>query len=474
MGVIKVHGGHRFRIKHGPKKEVTALATPARLALSPAGETDLKPRVVVKEGESVKIGQELFHHKKDGRIRYTSPAGGTVKTIHYGARRKLLAVEIEVSESEEKITWPKVGRGDLAGLGAQTITERLLEAGLWPRFKTFPGWGFAPISDEIAYPEGREPPPVDEEHAPPPPPTPKVLYVSALATEPHQPDTNLALKGNEEIFSAGLEVVKQLTPKTYLFTKAGDRVSSKATSVTGVDHREIQDKYPAENFGLHLWATETLKKGEAALGLQLEDVLQIGHLFLEGELKTERLYAVAGKGAPKQVHVQARLGLKVSDLAGVTGDRDDGREVRFVAGGLFSGRKAAPTDFLSPKEGAVNVLIEDTHRIPFVFFRPGFDRLTLSRVWASGWNTNAEREASTSNNGQERACVQCGYCTDICPVKLLPDLVFKSALAGDFEKMEEVGIQDCIDCGLCTFVCPSKIEMGQHIAEGKALMAKEG
>ena len=86
----------------------------------------------------------------------------------------------------------------------------------------------------------------------------------------------------------------------------------------------------------------------------------------------------------------------------------------------------------------------------------------------------SEREATTSQNGEERACVQCTKCIDVCPVGLMPNLVFKAALEGDIERMERVFIHDCIDCGLCTFVCPSKIELGQHIEDGKALIAKEG
>jgi Na+-translocating ferredoxin:NAD+ oxidoreductase RnfC subunit len=100
--------------------------------------------------------------------------------------------------------------------------------------------------------------------------------------------------------------------------------------------------------------------------------------------------------------------------------------------------------------------------------------LTLSRMYGGGFLKDQEFDPTTSNNGEERACVQCGQCIEVCPVELMPNLVFKHALLKDIEKMESTFIHDCVDCGLCTFVCPSKIELAQVIEDGKTLIVKEG
>jgi Na+-translocating ferredoxin:NAD+ oxidoreductase RnfC subunit len=81
---------------------------------------------------------------------------------------------------------------------------------------------------------------------------------------------------------------------------------------------------------------------------------------------------------------------------------------------------------------------------------------------------------STSNQGEERACIQCGYCFDICPVQIMPSLLVKASIINNIEKMESMHIHDCIECELCTFICPAKIEIGQHIKNGKDFIKKEG
>ena len=179
--------------------------------------------------------------------------------------------------------------------------------------------------------------------------------------------------------------------------------------------------------------------------------------------------APAGNAAKEKKHFSARFGISVADLTGIP-EESNGIEHRFVGGGLFTGNRVKPSDFLSPYERSVQVMQEDRVRHPFALLRPGFEHLTLFRSWFSGWFPNVEREATTSNNGEERACIQCGACIDICPVELMPNIIFKHALEGDIEKMEQSFIHDCVDCGLCTFICPSKIELAQHLEDGKKLI----
>lgn len=467
MEAIRIRGGHRFRIKHGPSKEKATLDAPATVGLTPRGVSGIKPKMAVKEGETVKRGQVVFFDKKRPDLTFTAPAGGTIKEIRFGKRRVLQAIVIELDESsEEAEDFGATDRGALAGLGKDAIVEKLKVSGMWSRFQAFPGWNIAPLPGEEL------PAPSEHEEAPKPPEL-KAINVTALATEPHQPDPAVALEGNEDTFAAGLEVVKQVAPKTWLFSKQGAKMPSSAVSVTGVQHRVLPNRYPADNVGLQAFYTEGLKKGEVAVGLNVEDVIDIGHLFLNGTLRSTRTYAVAGNAVKERRHVVARAGMNVADLSGVT-DADD--DTRFIAGGLFTGKKVGPSDYLSPGERSVEVMKEDRHRTPFHFlpWRFGMKWLTLHRLYGGGFLKDQEFEATTSNNGEERACVQCGACIDICPVELMPNLVFKYALQSDIEKMESTFIHDCVDCGLCTFVCPSKIELAQAIEDGKALIAKEG
>jgi Na+-transporting NADH:ubiquinone oxidoreductase subunit A len=470
MEAIRIRGGHRFRIKHGPSKEKASLDAPETVGFAPRGFSGLKPKLAVKEGETVKRGQILFHDKKRPDVKFTAPAGGKISELRFGRRRVLQAIAIELDESsEEAEDFGTTDRGELAGLGSEKVVEKLVASGLWTRLVSFPDWGIAPIPGEkLPEPEHHD------EHVAEPKSI-KAVYVSALATEPHLPDPAVSLDGNEELFAAGLEAIKQIAPATWLFMAKGSKLPSGAISVTGVQHRVVEDKYPAENVGLQAFYTEGLSKDEVAVGVGLEDIIDIGHLFLNGSLRTTRTYAVGGKAAKDRKHFVGRVGLKVADLCGVAELKED-EDLRLIAGGLFSGSKVKPDDYLAPSERSVQVMKEDRERVLFNFlpWRLGLNRLTLSRVYGGGFLKDQDFEATTSNNGEERACVQCGLCIDVCPVELMPNLVFKAALEKDIEKMESVFIHDCVDCGLCTFVCPSKIELGEHIEDGKALIAKEG
>lgn len=466
MEAIRIKGGHRFHIKHAPSADKAQLPAPKLVGLTPRGVLGLKPKVLVKEGDTVERGQALFRDKRREQILYTAPAGGKVVEVRYGARRALEAVVVELDEANEPVKrFGATDRSALAGLGREAVVERLVASGLWSRLVAFPGWEVAPLPGELFAPS--------EPHGEPiPAPTVRALYVAALSSEPHQPDPAVALEGNEELFAAGLEVLRQVPEQsTFVMTKRGaTKLPAEAVGVTGVQQRVLDDRYPAENTGLHVYYTEHLDKGEVAIGVTLEDVVDVGHLFLKGELRPVRTYAVGGNAAREKKHFVARQGVAVKALVG----EPAGEDVRFIAGGLFTGRKVGAEDFMAAAERAVQVMGEDRRRTPFALLRLGFDHLTLFRTWGAGFFPGAERDATTSNNGEERACVQCGACIDVCPVELMPNLVFKAALEKDVEKMERLFIRDCVDCGLCTFVCPSKIELQQHIEDGKAFMAKEG
>jgi len=464
MEAIRIQGGHRFRLKHRPSSECANREAPKTVAFAPRGIEGLKARMKVKEGDTVKRGDLIVEHKRNPNITFTAPASGTIKEIQYGPRRRLDAVVIELAGDDAK-DFGSHERGALAGLGREKVVEKLIEAGLWHRLMAYP-------SNEIAPVPGYQPPAPDEHSEPPVPDVIQSLYVSACATEPHLPSVEVVLQGNEEFFAAGLEVLKQIPlGKTYLVTVDGQKVPSAASSVTGVTQKQLQNKYPAENTGVQVYYTERLKKGQVAAGLKAEDVIDIGHLFLEGTVRTERTYCLGGDGANDKKHFKGHIGLKVSDLL----SQDVAEDTRLIAGGILTGLTVGADDYLSPYDSAVQVMKEDRERTLLHFVRLGMEAFSLHRLWPSGLlGGDKEYEVTTSNNGEHRACIQCAKCIDVCPTDLMPNIVFKAALSGDIEKMEQVGVIDCTDCGLCTFVCPSKIELTQIISDGKALIKKEG
>jgi Na+-transporting NADH:ubiquinone oxidoreductase subunit NqrA len=87
----------------------------------------------------------------------------------------------------------------------------------------------------------------------------------------------------------------------------------------------------------------------------------------------------------------------------------------------------------------------------------------------------SKKEADTNVRGEQRPCISCNYCQDVCPVGLIPHLLHRHV---EREIIEEglltLRIFDCIDCNLCSYVCPSKIPVAEHIKMGKARLEEEG
>lgn len=78
-------------------------------------------------------------------------------------------------------------------------------------------------------------------------------------------------------------------------------------------------------------------------------------------------------------------------------------------------------------------------------------------------------------NGGVRAYVVTGLYDKYLPMDIYPLYLLKAILAGDIDKMENLGIYEVIeeDFALCEFVDPSKTAMQRIIRQGIDLMIKE-
>ncbi len=67
----------------------------------------------------------------------------------------------------------------------------------------------------------------------------------------------------------------------------------------------------------------------------------------------------------------------------------------------------------------------------------------------------------------ERACIRCGRCVSVCPMKLMPTTLDMYSRKGDTDTLIRENIMNCMECGSCTYVCPSKRFLVQSIRVGK-------
>ncbi|WP_338731483.1 electron transport complex subunit RsxC [Mangrovimonas cancribranchiae] len=67
-------------------------------------------------------------------------------------------------------------------------------------------------------------------------------------------------------------------------------------------------------------------------------------------------------------------------------------------------------------------------------------------------------------------CIQCGYCTDVCPQHLMPMEFARYETQGNSAKLEAFNLNDCIECGACAYICPSDVPLMKSIFSGKQLL----
>ena len=82
----------------------------------------------------------------------------------------------------------------------------------------------------------------------------------------------------------------------------------------------------------------------------------------------------------------------------------------------------------------------------------------------SGLLLFSEKYAESS---PERACIRCGRCVSVCPMKLMPTTLDMYSRKGDTDTLIRENIMNCMECGSCTYVCPSKRFLVQSIRLGK-------
>jgi Na+-translocating ferredoxin:NAD+ oxidoreductase RnfC subunit len=84
-----------------------------------------------------------------------------------------------------------------------------------------------------------------------------------------------------------------------------------------------------------------------------------------------------------------------------------------------------------------------------------------------------KKPVETNLHGEERSCIFCGFCENVCPVKVIPHLLYRYSKNEIYdESLLNYEIFKCMDCNLCTYVCPSKISVSAHIAKAKIELKK--
>ena len=71
---------------------------------------------------------------------------------------------------------------------------------------------------------------------------------------------------------------------------------------------------------------------------------------------------------------------------------------------------------------------------------------------------------------EDSQCIRCGKCIDVCPMRLMPVLMYKALYANDIGEMKDTNLMDCIECGCCAYNCPACVPLVLAFRSGKQRM----
>ena len=427
--------------------EVTRRVAPDLVAVKPTDFRGMVPRLLVKEGDGVKAGTPLFADKQNPAIVFCSPVSGTVDAVVRGDKRKLLAVRVKADGKSEAVAFdvPKI-----PSLDKQGMTDILLQCGLWPCLKQRP---FGTVADPTA--------------------EPKAIFISGMNTAPLGADWDFTLKEEMAAVQAGVDALGKLTRGGVHFSLSSKNYAgSEFHKLSGVIFHQFDGPHPAGNVGVQINHISPINKGEVVWTVSLPHVALIGRLFLKGVYDDHRIIAVAGPAAKNPSYVEVPGGVCMKDLAPYF----EGDEIRIVSGDVLSGEAVGPDGFLGFYHDQVSVLKEGNYYEMFGWINPfRSKKFSVSRAYPAFLRCHKKYDMDTNENGGERPFLMNDVYGKVLPMDIYPLYLFKACLAGDLDKMEQLGIYEVIeeDVALCEYVCPSKVEIQNIVRKGIELMMKE-
>lgn len=442
--MIEIKPGLDLPIKGSPRQEIGKAAAITRVALLGSDYPGMKPTMLVKQGDVVKLGQPLFADKKNEGVQFTSPGSGTVVEINRGERRVFQSIVIELDDTIAGVSFKAYN--NLASLSRTTVVEELVKSGLWPAIRRRP-YEKIPSINSI----------------------PHSIFVNAMDTNPLAGDQSIAIARQPTAFVDGISVISKLTEGKVFVCRGPDASFNAGTAEVAI----FSGKHPAGLVGTHIHHLDSVGEGKEVWHLSAQDIIAIGYLFKEGELSSERVISLAGPSVVNPRLVVTRVGASLHELTAdelVTGSH------RVVSGSILGGRTASGVlGYLGRYHQQVSVLEEGTERVPFGWLSPGTNKHSVMGIYLSKLMPNKLVDYTTNTNGSPRAMVPVGAYEKVMPLDILPTQLLRSLIVGDTDMAVKLGALELAeeDLALCTYVCPGKYEYGPILRDNLTTIESE-
>lgn len=448
--VIKLKRGLDIRLVGEAEKTVVQMPVASIYAVTPDDFPGVTPKLLVAEGDKVKAGTPLFFDKKRPEILFIAPVSGTVSAIRRGEKRKIETILINADRVVEYETFQVSAPEKLS---REKVVEMLLATGLWPML--------------IQRPYGIIANPTD---------MPKAIFVSGFDSAPLAPDMNFVLQNRFDDLAAGVEALKKLTAgKVHIGLRNGQ--NGVLNKLASAEQHIFEGPHPAGNVGVHIHHVEPINKGEVVWTVDVQNVALIGRFFNTGKVDLTKIIAVTGSEVLEPKYVQIIAGAPIVQMALAAGVKrqPQGLNIRTIIGNVLTGKKSDSDGCMDIYHNQLTMIPEGDNYELFGWIAPRLNKFSVSHSYFSWLMPRKKYNLDTNLNGGNRALVVTGLYDRYLPMDIYPIYLLKACMAGDIDKMENLGIYEVLpeDFALCEFVDPSKTEMQTAIAAGIDLMIKE-
>lgn len=154
-----------------------------------------------------------------------------------------------------------------------------------------------------------------------------------------------------------------------------------------------------------------------------KNVIDIYNAIKKNKLVTEKFITITGNAIENPVVVNAKLGSSVKKIIDEHIRFLNNEKVVYAINGLMTG-KVLDIEELIVTNGLEGIII------------------------------------NYQSDFQEEQCINCGKCSEVCPVSINPQKCF-------LKKVNSHDKYSCINCGLCSYICPAFINFKKIIKEFK-------
>jgi len=410
-------------------KKIETLAVPKKLFVPVSQHIGQASVPVVKAGDEVKKGQPVAE-SADGRgTPVHSPTSGKVTEIGMYPHPVYGKSQCIVIESDGLDQWQD---GLLTERNWETLTVPEMVDIVFKNGIVGMGGAAFPTHIKLSPPQGKR---ID------------TLIINAAECEPYlTSDYRTMIEYADDVIRGALIVMKILgAEKAFIGIednkpKAIALMKDKCKG-TKIEVAELETKYPqgAEKMMIKAIVDKEVPSGGLPMdvGCAVQNVgtlKAVSDAVVKNIPLIERIVTVAGSTVKNPMNVMAKIGTPFSDLFNHCGGFA-GANGKIIMGGPMMGMAQVSLDA---------VVVKAT----------------------SGIVSIAEKDVDFK---EERACIRCGRCVEVCTMRLLPSVLSILSEKGQHQTAQtDFNLMDCVECGCCYYVCPSRRNIVHYIRQSKA------